>query len=112
MIKHNKGAEEYITTVLLSLHQSQVQGNKNTSAVLQWKKKKNIITGCFSPAGHSVLLPWIQTLLFYEPEIVYNYSKTTIWAYTVVLMKISDWLLFFYTFLEIISYKQRCVILR
>ena len=29
----------------------------------------------FSPIGHSVLLPWIQTLLSLKPEIVFKWNK-------------------------------------
>ena len=50
--------------------------------------------------AHSVLLPWIQTLLSYKPEIVFNdYSKRIIWAY-IFAEKDNGFLLFLNMFLR------------
>ena len=53
----------------------------------------------FSLRGHSVLLPWIQTLLSENPEIVFTKSKRIIWALSfaengvgfLILLKTFSW---------------------
>ena len=53
-----------------------------------WEKNIKLSTiGCILPIGYSVLLPWIQTSLSEKPEIVFNKSKRSIWAYSLAKKK-------------------------